>query len=188
MSDYNNGYNNNGYSNNGYSNNSSDDYDPAFVKKTQAQHLSRLSFLLGMGSLIFTFFMTVIIPYILAPVSIVLAVISKSDDRKISKMSRNAVILSVIALVANTAIVGTTYYSMFTNPELRQQVNSVAEQMYGYSLDDLIEAAEQETGIDLDGNGVVGTVESATDNDDSDGGQSGDSYEGETNNDDATII
>jgi hypothetical protein len=77
---------------------------------------------------------------------------------------------------------------MFTNPELRQQVNSVAEQMYGYSLDDLIEAAEQETGIDLDGNGVVGTVESATDNDDSDGGQSGDSYEGETNNDDATII
>ena len=55
------------------------------------------------------------------------------------------IITSVIGIFLSVIITGAACYMMFSNPDYRQQLNDMSQQMYGETFDDML----KERGLDL---------------------------------------
>lgn len=127
-----------------------------------AKSLSMHAFLLGIAALVSSLLMTVFLPLVLGPVSIIFGVLSKGKGKKLSDMARRGIRLSVIALAADIVIVGVSFYSVFHDPEVHAAMNQMTESMYGYSLDDVLRQIDEQYGTNLEDLGK-NTEDSTTD-------------------------
>ena len=136
---------------NSYSN--QDDYNDAPVRSQAAEGLAVTASFIGIASIGASFVMPVLLPFILAPVSIMLAILSKGSQEKMTPTARRAVRFALTGLVVNTIMTGYTAVSairMIRDPERRELLNETTYNLYGYTFDDLMEQIEQTYGISLD--------------------------------------
>ena len=89
-------------------------------------------------ALISTLFRTIIFPYIFAPISIILAILSKGKMKKNTIIAQLAIFVSILSILLNTAIAGYSYYTVTHDPKYREQLNEVFEEFYGYSFDEYL--------------------------------------------------
>ena len=89
-------------------------------------------------ALISTLFRTIIFPYIFAPISIILAILSKGKMKKNTIIAQLAIFVSILSLLLNTAIAGYSYYTVTHDPKYREQLNEIFEEFYGYSFDEYL--------------------------------------------------
>lgn len=89
-------------------------------------------------ALISTLFRTIIFPYIFAPISIILAILSKGKMKKNTIIAQLAIFVSILSILLNTAIAGYSYYTVTHDPKYREQLNEIFEEFYGYSFDEYL--------------------------------------------------
>ena len=150
MSDYYENSNNSGYNRGTWPYSGDTSETPQESPSPEAQQgLETTSFMLGIAALASTCFMTVVLPCILAPVSIVLAVLSKGRRQHLRGAARHAVILSAVSLLLNAVLIGTSVSSLFRSPETRGAVNQVTKQMYGTTVEEMIRQIDRDLGTNL---------------------------------------
>lgn len=132
---------------------SDDGYDPRYARAHKGKQMAGAAFFLSIAALLGTLLMTVVLPYVLAPVAAVLALLSRGEERRMEAAARRAAIISAVALAVNTAMIGGSYYMLLTDAGMRETANRMTRQMYGYSFDDVLELLERQYGIDLGANG-----------------------------------
>ena len=123
---------------------------PSYTPYNASQNLAQASFVLSIAALATTFFMTFFLPMILAPISIVLAIISKGKKKHVRDRAKAAVFISVCALVINFSILVNSFVTLFRSPEMRATVNQVTEQMYGITVEDTIREIDKMYGTNLE--------------------------------------
>lgn len=96
------------------------------------------SLVMGIITLITAVMMTVYIPFICGGVGIILAILSRQPGQALHKHAQLGILLAVIGIILNVIIVSTSVYAVFTNPDLKQQLNDTFVQMYGVSFDDML--------------------------------------------------
>ncbi len=106
--------------------------------KPLANSLARKAYILGIIGLISVFTFTVYPAMILGSLAIILALLSKGTDKKLHESAKTGVILGTIALAMNIALIGSSFYMIFTQPQLRQQFDEMYESIYGESFSDTI--------------------------------------------------
>lgn len=100
---------------------------------------------LGIGSIITAFMLPLIVPGILGAMAITLAVIGTGRAQRMPRLAWIAMLLGIAGLAVHIAVIGVsgyTVYQIFTDSTVRSQYNEIIEQMYGYSIDDVIDAIE----------------------------------------------
>ena len=137
---------------------SDDGYDLAFARRDKARRLAGTAFFMSILSLLGAVLVTVILPYLLAPIAIVLAVLSRGGAGKMEKSARRAVLIGWIAILVNTAMIGGNYYILLHDAQAREQANRLMRQLYGYSFDDMLALIEQQYGISLGATGDADAV------------------------------
>ena len=138
---YNNG-NNAGNNSNGYNNNGNDYYYNNYnYNRTHNQmdlHVSmaNTAMVLGLAAIPLCFFLNVGI--IIGGVAVVLALLSKGVYKKLLPQARRGVIFGLIGIVLGYGIFIYDMHTIMTDPELRNQLNTMSEQMNGISFDDML--------------------------------------------------
>ena len=77
--------------------------------------------------------------------SILFAILSKGRERKMQAICKAGIITSAIGIFLSFLITGAAFYLVFSNPDYRQQLNDMSQQMYGETFDDML----KERGLDL---------------------------------------
>ena len=72
--------------------------------------------------------------------AIVLALLSKGRAPRMTTKARAGILCAAIGLAANCALCSTTFYMLYTKPEIMQQVNDIFESQYGMSYTEMIES------------------------------------------------
>lgn len=149
----NNGYNNNSYNNNGYNNNNyNNGYNNPYYNNNQynidepGSSFATAAMVLGIISIVTSFTFTVYPPFMLGSIAIVLALLSKGKRPKLLSKARTGVICAVSGLVLNTIIVTFSMVLLFTNPDVRAEVNKTFEKQYGMSFDEMWEEIMEQNG------------------------------------------
>ena len=58
---------------------------------------------------------------------------------KLHVRAKAGIICATIGLVANCALCGASLYTLYTRPEIMDQVNDIFEKQYGMSYDEMLE-------------------------------------------------
>ena len=107
-------------------------------KQIAAARLSNIALICAVMALVSTLALPVVMPLSMAPVAIVLAIISKGRERRLPGKGVAAVTIGTAAIVINTLMLLSTiyvFYRVYTDPEFYSYVNGVMEQYYGMGLD-----------------------------------------------------
>ena len=75
---------------------------------------------------------------ILGGVAVVLALLSKGTMKTFLPQAKKALVLGTVGVVLGYTMMVTSIHTVLTNPEQRQQLNMMSEQMYGTSFDDML--------------------------------------------------
>ena len=75
---------------------------------------------------------------ILGGVAVVLALLSKGTMKTFLPQAKKALVLGTVGVVLGYTMMVTSIHTVLTNPEQRQQLNTMSEQMYGASFDDML--------------------------------------------------
>lgn len=102
-----------------------------------AQNLITASLVLGISAVFSAFMMTVYLPFILGGISIILAILSKGSGPAVSGRAKAGIACSIGAILLNVMIVGWSTFTVFNNPDVYRQFNSMYEQLYGESFEDM---------------------------------------------------
>lgn len=114
-------------------------YQP--VQKSPADGLITATLALGIATIVSAILGTVYFPFILGGICIVLALLSKGYDEKMSSKPKIGIICSVVGLVLNVLVVSTSVYKVFTDEQTFNQFDRIYEQMYGESFRDMYKDA-----------------------------------------------
>lgn len=146
------GYNNNSYGNNGYNYNNND-YNPYYgryaypVNVTEpGSKLASAAMVLGIISLISCFTFTIYPAFITGSIAIVLALLSKGRRPKLFGKARTGIICAVAGLITNTVLITGCIVLIFTNDDIRAQVNQTFEEQYGQTFDEMLEEILEDSG------------------------------------------
>lgn len=134
----------NGY-NNGYPNYGPGAYQRPFTEPGGS--LASASMVLGIISIITSFTFTVYPAFVLGSIAIVLALLSKGRRPKLLSKAHAGIICAIAGLVLNTVIVVFCMVLLFTDPEVRAQVNKTFEKQYGMSFDEMWEDIMEDSGF-----------------------------------------
>lgn len=115
------------------------------TNKPLPNSFARAAKILGIIALISVFTFTVYPAMILGALAIILAILSKGIEKGMHNNAKMGVITGIIALVMNVFIIGSSFYMIFTQPELRQQFNEMYESIYGESFNDTINGIKNGT-------------------------------------------
>ncbi len=117
--------------------------DMSLYRFNQAKQ-ARLAFLISLAAVFSTVFMTGLTCYFIAPLSIIIALISRGADPVLPRQAKTAVLISVIALAVNTVLLGFTFIQftkMLADPVQRELLNETLYKQYGLTLDDFLQRA-----------------------------------------------
>ena len=81
---------------------------------------------------------------ILGGVAVVLALLSKGTMKTFLPQAKKALVLGTVGVVLGYTMMVTSIHTVLTNPEQRQQLNTMSEQMYGTSFDDMLKQYYEE--------------------------------------------
>ena len=98
--------------------------------------LARFAGVLGMFSipLCIIFYTGIII----GGVAVVIALLSKGTMKTFLPQAKKAIVLGTVGVVLGYTVMVTSIHSVLTNPEQRQQLNIMSEQLNGISFDDML--------------------------------------------------
>ena len=74
-----------------------------------------------------------------AGLSILFALLSRGSDKKLQVMPKAGIIISLLGILFSVVITVSAVYLVFTDPTYQAQLNSMCEQMYGQSFDDMMQ-------------------------------------------------
>ena len=97
---------------------------------------------LGFVAIIGSFFMPVVIPMVAGSISIILAILSKGASMKFSPAAKRGFTLSLVAIIGTFVMMFALMFTtirMMRDPSYRDQFNQVSQQMYGYTMDEMLE-------------------------------------------------
>lgn len=103
-----------------------------------------------MGILSLVSLCTVIGPLIFGSLGIIFAILSRRPGQKTSGEALAGIVTSIIGCVLSLVFIVLVFvasFSVITNPEYREQMNQMYEDVYGYSFDEMM---EEMTGHTLD--------------------------------------
>ncbi len=112
--------------------------------------LARLALFLSMASLAAVFLTPVVLTSILAPAAILLAIISKGQEDRMSSRARRACVLAGIALVLNLVVIILSFSQLaliMADPVRRRQFDELLYSSYGYRLEDILAPYRQLLGL-----------------------------------------
>lgn len=98
-----------------------------------------LTFIFGILAITTTLMMTVYLPFIFGGLALVFGILSRTHNNPIAFKVKLGMIFAVIGLICNLFIIVTSVHTVFTNPEMKQELNQMCESMYGQSFDEMIE-------------------------------------------------
>lgn len=112
---------------------------------------------------------TILLPFILSPIALIFAHLSKGRTKSGHFAAKAASVLAVLALILNSLIIGYTIHKFVNDDEYKAKINSTFTQMYGMTMEEYTAQALQSAGISIDENGYVTIVDPSTitDNNDS---------------------
>ena len=139
---------------------------------------------------------TVILPFVLSPIALIFAHLSKGRTKSKHFAARAASVMAILALILNFLIIGFTIYKFNHDEAYRAKIDSLFVQMYGVTMEEYTNQALEAAGISVDENGVVTFVDPTTNtNNESTNTESTnedttntDSSNTDTNNDDTTDL
>ncbi len=99
--------------------------------------MANAAMVLGIISIVSSITFTVYPPFILGGIAIVLALLSKGRSPKLLSKAKTGIICAIAGLVLNTIIVTASITLLFTNPDVRDQVNKTFEKQYGMTFDEM---------------------------------------------------
>lgn len=106
------------------------------------RNLARTSLVVAIVSIISVMVFPVFLPYILAPIAITMAILSKGGQRSAPRPAGIAAILSVVALILNTIVIAYVFYTIvraLQDPSLQSQLDDYLYQHYGLTLQELLD-------------------------------------------------
>lgn len=122
-------------------------------ERKPSDRLATMATLLGISAIVTTFCVPIIAPGILAALSITFAVLSRGREPKMPRNTKTALTFGIAGMcvyLGFLSFAGYTTYQMVTNPDMRERANEIMEQMYGYTLDDLLRAIDGSYGTELE--------------------------------------
>lgn len=125
--------------NNNEDNNNSPYTQYGFYTRTPNQIFVSAAYAMGILAIISTILITVYLPFIFGGLSIIFAMLSRTDLEKLQQKAKKGMICGIIGISMNVALIVTCFTLVFTKPEMRTELNTVCEQMYGISFDELLE-------------------------------------------------
>ena len=104
------------------------------------------SLVLGIIAILSAFTGTVFPPLVCGGLSIILALLSKGNDRAMLPNAKVGVLTGILGLILNVLVVASAFLLLFTEPGLKEdfhrQLNQYYEYFYGESFDDAWEEME----------------------------------------------
>ena len=104
------------------------------------------SLVLGIIAILSAFTGTVFPPLVCGGLSIILALLSKGNDRAMLPNAKVGVLTGILGLIINVLVVASAFLLLFTEPGLKEdfhrQLNQYYEYFYGESFDDAWEEIE----------------------------------------------
>ncbi len=134
--------------NNYYRNNY--DYNRAHNELDPHVNLAGTALVLGLISIPLCFFMN--IGVMVGGVAIVLAILSKGIPGKLLPQAKKAILYGTFGIIIGHAIFFYDIYKVFNDPEYREQLNVMSEQINGVSFDEMLEQLGVSTDIISGGN------------------------------------
>lgn len=116
---------------------------------SNSRKLSGTALGIAIFGLISTLIFPVVLPFILSPIAIILAILSKGGRSSLSRQAQIAVIVSVIAIAVNIFMLVFSVVSLMhtlQDPSQRKSLNTLLERTYGVSLDELLNSLPSFTG------------------------------------------
>lgn len=98
------------------------------------------SLVLGVLAIVTTIMMTVYLPFILGGIAIILAILSRGNNKTFAVQAKTGIILATVGIMLNIIIIGGSVLAVIYIPEMREQFNVVFEQTYGQSFQEMLEA------------------------------------------------
>ena len=93
------------------------------------------SMMLGIIAIIGAAFSAIYLPFICGGISIIMAIQSRDADGSIDKKALIGILLSSLAIVVDIAVVTTSVYSVFHDPEQYAAFNEMFKNVYGQDFD-----------------------------------------------------
>ncbi len=126
------------------------DEDPwgIITEQTPQAHMASLSLGLGIASL--TLFMTGFLSIILGGVGVVIGILSGNKRTGLPKYAKRGIIFASVGIIASYLMLATNVYTVLTNPDMRQQLNEVSQQMNGVTFDETLQELQQSFGVSMD--------------------------------------
>jgi uncharacterized membrane protein AbrB (regulator of aidB expression) len=119
-------------------------YNQAHNELDHHVNTATIALVTGLLSIPFCFFFNSGI--ILGGIAIVMAILSKGTAKKLLPQAKKGIIYGTIGIVIGYSVAISSMYTVITNPEVRQEMNTMTEQLYGESFDDML----KDLGIPLD--------------------------------------
>ncbi len=119
-------------------------YNKAHNELDSHVNMATVALVTGLISIPFCFFMN--IGVILGGVAIVIALLSRGSAKKLLPQAKRGIIYGSIGVILGYCIFISNIHTVLTDPEYREQLNVMSEQMNGVSFDEMLE----ELGITLE--------------------------------------
>lgn len=131
------------------------DSSPFSTPEQEANHgMATLAFIFGTCSIITNLFMPIILPCFLGGMAIILAILSKGSARRMSRLARRGIICAVIGLLTTVYltvhVLIPSAIAQLKDPDYRQFMNQVSENLYGTSFDDMLGQIDALLGTNLE--------------------------------------
>lgn len=135
-------YNNNPYNNNPY-NNPYGAPQPSAPVITKGDGMAAVSMILGFITLVSLLLLRLTVPFFLSGVGIILAVLSKGGARKMIGKAKVGMICCITGLALDVVLCVSAVLLVFAlpsfSPELTEEMNSIFEEQYGISYDEMMD-------------------------------------------------
>ena len=101
--------------------------------------LLTVSMVLGILSVATAVLGTVYLPFILGGIAIVMGILSRDESGITEFKAKLGILLGTFGIVLNIVVVGTSVYSVLTNPDRYEEFDSVFERVYGQDFSSFME-------------------------------------------------
>lgn len=110
-------------------------------------NFANISMVLGIISIVSSFTFTIYPAFVLGSMAIVLALLSRGRRRRLANKAGTGIICGTIGLITNTIILVSCMVLLFTNNDIRNEVNKTFEEQYGTSFDEMWDEIMEDSGL-----------------------------------------
>jgi len=115
--------------------------EPIYVRSLvpQENSMATAAMVTGIIAALSTFVLPFYMPCLFGGLSMVLALLSKGNEPKLSSRAKSGFIVSLCSLILNTLILVGCFYLIFHVPEFQEAFDQAYEQLYGESFYESLE-------------------------------------------------